>query len=313
MIYVDLPDVWSDTHATLWLRVVTQGPLPRPLVPMNHVAYDVEPYYVANGLPVADTALGIEVGVDYDLGDMTSEAAYGRPWDTDTGATSRWLPLPGTFDDGQTWTPVSGSEPLSLSASGTDPELDLDYEYVRGTDLVGGTALRLDAGDFLITDGARWAADSVSVAMVAVLHAPRVTSYGLLETYSDRPGQATVSLRYAADGVVQTTCLGLLSGRQTSNAAVRDGQPVIIAFTLSAPDRLEVVLVDRTVSRWSTRLGGMHPYDARLYVGTAPSSDALSGAASIDILELDYWLGLGPDELLEKVSLLDGLYGVTVS
>jgi hypothetical protein len=314
--YVSVPDVFMTSDASLRLQQKAAVSPDARIVPTQHVAYDVESYYVAGGQPVADTALGIDAGAVVEIGGFSAQGAFEAPWTDDVVSVlapqSRWLPLEGTFDDGMTWVAHAGDERIDLDSDGTDPELDTAFSYLRGRAFTNGSAMRLDAGDYLLTDGARWAAESVAVAMVVVLRTPMQDTYGVLETY-DRdgvdPNRAFVGLRYTSDGVLEVHSRGRLGSIQTTSQGARPNQPIIVAFALSQPAQLDVVVADRAVTRKTLSLGDTHPYDARLYVGRSPG--ATLGAASMDIIELDYWLGLTGDELLEKVHVLDRLYGVT--
>ena len=335
--YVSVPDVFMTSDASLTLQQKAPASLDARIVPAHHIAYDVEAYWIAEGQPVADTALGIDCTVEVETGDMAADGSFEKPWSVEVtealAPQSRWLPLEGTFDTGVTWEAFAGDDRVDLVTEGTDAVLDTEFAYARGRRFVNGQAMRLDDGDYFFTDGARWSSDQVACAMVVVLRTPMVDAYGLFETY-DRdgldPDRAFVGVRYTTDGVVQAHSRGLLGEIQTSSQGARTGQPIIVAFSLSQtltwqyvtiPGRLsvprqsvnsqlDVIVADRTVTRLPPiNLGAPHPFDARLFVGRAPGKTM--GAASMDILEVDYWTDLDGDGLMEKVHILDRLYGVT--
>lgn len=282
------------------------------IVEANHVAYDVEPYFIVNGLPVADTSLGIDCSGGAEIGLLSALGAYPYPYTVDLGANSRWLPLDGTFDDGQDWAPFQGSEPIRLDADSSSPTLDSSYEYLLGKQFATGVAMTMDGGDYFLTDQLNWGATSVTVVLVAVLHTPQLDSYGLLETYPADgvdPNRPYVGLRYTRDGEVQVHVQGLQTTRQTSSGQLRTGQPIVVALQIVAPSVVNVAVVDRSLTHWTTSLVGPHPYDARMYVGRAPGGEL--GAAVMDILEVGYWTDLDVPGMLALVNRLDALYGVS--
>jgi len=311
--YLTFPDLVQTSEANKQLaraQVILANP---DIVDLEHIGYDVESYFIVDGLPVADTQLGIAATCVVESGDLAGEGAYPFPFTVDTGADARWLALDGTFPDGQLWAPYSGSAGIRLDADGTSPVMVDDYEYLLGKQFANGPAFVMSDGDYFFTDELRWGATSVTVAIVAVLDFPMLDSYGLLETYppdSVDPDRPFVSLRYTRAGAVQTHILGLQAVRQTASQAVRTGQPVIAALQV-IPDSFDVnvVIVDRTLTSWTTKLTGPHPYDARMLVGRSPGIEL--GTAEMALLEVDYWTDLDYPAMLAKVNVLDRLYGVS--
>jgi hypothetical protein len=246
------------------------------------------------------------------MGALSALGTYPVPYTVDLAAAARWLPLDGTMDDGQDWAPFQGRTPIRLNADGTTPSLDDAYEYLLGRQFATGVAMRLDGGDYFITDELPWGASSVTVALVAVLHAPQLDSYGLIETYPADgvdPNRAYVGVRYTRDGEVATHIAGLANTRQTSSGGLRTGQPIVVALRIAPPSTADVAVVDRSLTHWTTTLPGPHPYDARCYIGRAPGGEL--GAAVMEILEVGFWTGLDTAGMLAVVNTLDGLYGVS--
>ena len=143
---------------TCW-RAAQQSLADPRIVDANHLAYDVESYYVANGLPVADTALGIDASVGAESGDLAALGAYPVPYTVDLGATSRWLPLDGTFDDGQDWAPFQGSRRDPAERRRHLPGAGRRLRVPAGRpSSPAGSAMRLDGGDYFLTDELAWGA-----------------------------------------------------------------------------------------------------------------------------------------------------------
>jgi hypothetical protein len=281
--------------------------------PFWSVTYDVEDYHVVDGLPVADTALGIGVPVEATVYAMSASMTPGEIFsEGPPNVVSRWLPVDGTYDDPTQWSAAVGSRRLPLYTDNTTPVLDTSYDYVRDGFSVPGAAMRLAGEDYFITDGLAWAASSFAVVVVAVLKTPLDDVYGVLETFPQSgadPDRPFVSLRYSADGAVTTHSLGPQNTRQTTSQGLRTGQPIIVGFMLALPKLLTTVIVDRHLTATDIQLADAHPQDAQLYVGRSPV--LAQGGASMDILEVDYFENLTRAELLNAVSVLDGLYGVS--
>jgi len=313
-IYLDFSESVITSSATLSLDATAGHPFEQSLIPLNSATYDVEPYYVVDGLPRADEPLGVLVGVEAAAADLSASGAFPDPWDVDLKVSARWLPLAGTFDDQTTWGAMDGDEPFDLICDGSTPVLDTDFSYVRGQDFVPGGAMRLDGTDHFFTDGARWSAQSVTVLMVVVLRPPQFEVYGLLETASpdgSTDGAPYLSMRYTAAGEIQTACQGLLDTRQTSVGLARAGQPIVVGFGLYPDRTLRTVVIDRRFYGIERRLAGERPYDARLFIGRSPGLQL--GVADMDILDICYWTDEPKEHIGARAQQLDSIYGVSAS
>ena len=248
------------------------------------------------------------------VGDLDDLGRFPDPWEADTGAGSRWLPLGGTYVGGAVWSPYRGTERVRLVSEAGSPVMDETYSYERGRAVVPGRAMLLRDGAHFWTDDARWVSNDVTVLMVAVLHRPDMDWYGLLETSSstsDATDPGYVGMRYRADGQVEVFVGDAISGRPVPCGSVRLGQPVIVGFSLSVAERtLRTVVVDSEAHWESHALTATHPYDARLYVGRSPAAELAS--ANMDVLEVDYWAGPVAN-VREKVALLNSIYGVSIT
>jgi len=288
------------------------------IIPLHLLGYDVEPYHVVAGYPMAESDGGAVVVLDVGLNGHATLPTFPAPLEVDTGADARWLPTTDSYTSAG-WTDVGGGAQLLPPDAGS-PQLLLGASYWRAGGYVDSPMVSIDDGEWLQVDSPGWSATQLCMIVVAVLRPPTGDWYGVIESGDSGPDTVLdaattpyLGLRYTGDGVLALHASTRLGAIRLDGGHAGAPRPVIVGLAADlGAGTVRMIALDRTARLVGARLLSAHPLDAALYVGRCPSGQDTT--ASMEILEIDYWSAAADDhELLTRAANLDRIYGVTTT
>lgn len=307
----------ASTHASLSISNNPAIVFRQNLVMAKSARFDVEPYFVVEGYPMALDGYGSKLTVSASIGINTTNQTKPKFYDIDMESDSRWVAVPDTYADGLNWYPYSGRYRIPMIANPVNnPALVSDHVRQFGNSFYESYAMIFSDGDHFSINKP-FAQNYLTVIMSCILNPPGDEWYGVISSGSqdalNTDESANISLRYYKNGTLELHFINTLTTLNVTTLEVGSLKPIIVGLSVSIAEKTaKLLVIDASGNQHieTVTLSDFQPSDADLFIGSSPSRNSTK-AAEMDVFEINQYVQeLDNQEIAEFMSKLGQIYGV---